>query len=415
MNLYIFNNKSRGSFYGVGTYVRELVAALQNREIRIHVVHMLCEQPQIEREEVDGVSYWYIPEPVSKEWHPLDQEQRKVYSRNTVYLLRCYIQDREDLVFHLNSYKDESLALELKTAFDCRVVTAAHFSDWSSVILDNPERLRATLRKEETDGWGGMIRESFEEERMCYMAMDRVISLSDYMRELLCRDYRLDSDRIAVIANGMSDKTEDGIDHNLLRKKWYLPPDERMILFVGRLDGIKGVRFLIKAFQSVLHNCPNSRLWIVGDGNYQNTFSEANPMFSRVTFTGFLDQDSLFELYRLADVGVVPSLFEPFGYVPVEMMMHELPIVATATSGLNEVVDESCGLKIPLIVSSDNVEIDTSLLAEKIVYLLQNPKEAKRLGKNGRKRYLEKYSSEVFGKNMIAFYKSLLQEDANNK
>jgi glycosyltransferase family 4 len=115
-------------------------------------------------------------------------------------------------------------------------------------------------------------------------------------------------------------------------------------------------------------------------------------------------------MYRIADVGVVPSLFEPFGYVPVEMMMHELPIVATATSGLNEVVDESCGLKVPLIVSPDNVEIDTSLLAQKIIYLLQNPKEAKRLGKNGRKRYLEKYSSEVFGKNMIAFYKSLFQE-----
>ena len=87
--------------------------------------------------------------------------------------------------------------------------------------------------------------------------------------------------------------------------------------------------------------------------------------------------------------------------------MHELPIVATATSGLNEVVDESCALKIPLIVSSDSVEIDTSLLAEKIVYLLQNPEEAKRLGKNGRKRYLEKYSSEVFRKNMLAFYNSL--------
>ena len=126
---------------------------------------------------------------------------------------------------------------------------------------------------------------------------------------------------------------------------------------------------------------------------------EANPIFSKITFTGFVDQNLAFELYRLADVGVVPSLFEPFGYVPVEMMMHELPIVATATSGLNEVVETNlCGLKVPLIVSPDSVEIDTSLLAQKIVYLLQNPKEAKRLGKNGRKRYLEKYSSEVFWK-----------------
>ena len=172
----------------------------------------------------------------------------------------------------------------------------------------------------------------------------------------------------------------------------------------------QGNSFLDSSLQLILQESPNCRLWIVGDGDYQNSFSEANPIFSKITFTGFVDQTSLFELYRLADVGVVPSLFEPFGYVPVEMMMHELPIVATATSGLNEVVDESCGLKVPLIVSPDSVEIDTSLLAQKIVYLLQNPKEAKRLGKNGRKRYLEKYSSEVFGKNMIAFYKSLFQE-----
>ena len=206
------------------------------------------------------------------------------------------------------------------------------------------------------------------------------------------------------------DKIKEEVDQKRLRKKWHLYPEEQMIIFVGRLEEIKGTHFLIRAFQLILQESPNCRLWIVGDGDYQNSFSEANPIFSKITFTGFVDQTSLFELYRLADVGVVPSLFEPFGYVPVEMMMHELPIVATATSGLNEVVDESCGLKVPLIVSPDSVEIDTSLLAQKIVYLLQNPKEAKRLGKNGRKRYLEKYSSEVFGKNMIAFYKSLFQE-----
>ena len=98
-------------------------------------------------------------------------------------------------------------------------------------------------------------------------------------------------------------------------------------------------------------------MWIVGDGDYKDCFEEANPIFSQVTFTGFLDRASLLELYRVADVGVVPSLFEPFGYVPVEMMMHGLPVVATATSGLDEVVDDSCGLKVPLAVSADRVEI----------------------------------------------------------
>ena len=391
INLYIFSNKSRGGLYGVGTYIRELITALRSKSnsIHIHVVHILCDQLQIEKKEVKDVSYWYFPEPISKEWN---------------------IQDQKNLVFHLNSYRDKSLALELKIAFDCKVITVTHFSEWSSVIHDNLEKLRIILRKKETNELEDLIQKSFEEERTCYERMDQVISLSNYMQELLYHDYGVDINRIIIIPNGMSDKIKEEVDQKRLRKKWHLYPEEQMIIFVGRLEEIKGTHFLIRAFQLILQESPNCRLWIVGDGDYQNSFSEANPIFSKITFTGFVDQTSLFELYRLADVGVVPSLFEPFGYVPVEMMMHELPIVATATSGLNEVVDESCGLKVPLIVSPDSVEIDTSLLAQKIVYLLQNPKEAKRLGKNGRKRYLEKYSSEVFGKNMIAFYKSLFQE-----
>lgn len=125
---------------------------------------------------------------------------------------------------------------------------------------------------------------------------------------------------------------------------------------------------MIRAFRKVSRQYLDSRLWIVGDGDYKDCFEEANPIFSQVTLTGFLDRASLLELYRVADVGVVPSLFEPFGYVPVEMMMHGLPVVATATSGLDEVVDDSCGLKVPLAVSADRVEIDADQLAEKILF-----------------------------------------------
>ena len=91
------------------------------------------------------------------------------------------------------------------------------------------------------------------------------------------------------------------------------------------------------------------------------------------------------------------------------MMMHEMPVVATATSGLNEVINNACGLKIPLTILSESVEIDITLLSEKIVYLLQYPIEARLMGQNGRKRYLDNYASEIFRINMVKTYNSLFQ------
>ncbi len=65
----------------------------------------------------------------------------------------------------------------------------------------------------------------------------------------------------------------------------------------------------------------------------------------------------------------------------------------------------------PLAVSADRVEIDADQLAEKILFLLRNPEEARQLGRNGRGRFVERYSSEVFGRNMSAFYESLFAEE----
>jgi len=166
-------------------------------------------------------------------------------------------------------------------------------------------------------------------------------------------------------------------------------------------------KFLIRAFHKVLDRIPDCRLVIAGNGSYDEYFKEAQEICTKVTFTGLLDKDVLSELYQIADVGVIPSLYETFCLVAVEMMMHRLPLIATETSGLNEVVDDTCGLKIPVVITPERVGIDTNVLAEKIIYLLEHPQEAERLGVNARKRYLERYTSEIFQRNMLEFYQSL--------
>jgi Glycosyltransferase len=230
------------------------------------------------------------------------------------------------------------------------------------------------------------------------------------MQEILCEDYEIHPAKISIIPNGLSDAAETSTNIDLLKQKWNILSGEKIILFAGRLDEIKGLSYLIKAFKHVLSVSPQSRLVIAGAGDFSKHTKESQDICTKISYTGLLDKPQLYEWYRMADVGVVPSLFEPFGLVAVEMMMHRLPMVVTATSGMNEVVDDSSALKVPLIVCSDHVEIDTSLLTRQIVYLLQHPAEAKRLGKNARKRYLAIYTSCIFGENMTTLYKSLYDE-----
>jgi glycosyltransferase len=407
MNLYIFNETRRGAVYGVGTYIRELTVALKDSDINICVVNLTSDRPQIQTEETDGIRHWYFPSAISEQRTTGDQKQWELYFRNIVYLLRLRIKDTKDLIFHLNYCQSGKLAEELKNAFDCSIVAVAHFYGWGFTVYDNPERLRRVLNEEHPDSFDENIKKSVEEERSYYSKADRIICLSNCMKEIMCRDYGLDAAKISVISNGLLDVADTATHTKLLRKKWNIPPGEKIILFAGRMDEVKGLSYLIRAFREILEQFPNCRLMIAGSGNYDTYLQEAKEICTKISFTGLLEKKDLYEIYQIADVGTVPSLFEPFGYVAVEMMMHKLPVVATATSGLNEVADETCGVKVPVTVLPDSVKIDTSILAQKIVYLLQNPVEAKQLGRNGRKRYLEKYSSEVFRNNMLQAYKSV--------
>lgn len=407
MNLYIFNQTRRGSVFGVGTYIRELTIALKGCHLNICVVNLISEKFQIQKEQVEGVEHWYFPLAIYDKRTTSNQEQWNLYYRNVVYLLQLHIKDKNDLIFQLNFFECGRLAEELKNVFNCGIVAVVHFFDWGFTIYDNLPRLQYILRKKQPDIFEANLQKSFEEEKSYYSKVDHVICLSNYMKEILCKEYGIGITKISVIPNGLCDVTNTSHVLNQ-RKKWNISSEEKIILFAGRIDEVKGVVYLIKAFREVLKKNKNCRLIMAGSGDYDKCFQISKDICSKITFTGLLEKQDLYEFYQMAEVGVIPSLFEPFGYVPVEMMMHKLPVVVTATSGLNEVVDDTCGLKIPITIFFDNVEIDTTLLSENILYLLEHPTEAKQMGENGRRRYLDKYSSNIFSQNMLRVYKSML-------
>jgi glycosyltransferase involved in cell wall biosynthesis len=91
------------------------------------------------------------------------------------------------------------------------------------------------------------------------------------------------------------------------------------------------------------------------------------------------------------------------------MMMHGVPLIVSDSTGLNEMVEEGVsGLHVPVSEHPDKVELDAALLAEKMLFLLQNSEERERMGANARKRYETLYTSGIMGENMSNLYQSLL-------
>ena len=121
-----------------------------------------------------------------------------------------------------------------------------------------------------------------------------------------------------------------------------------------------------------------------------------------------MNKEQLYEFYQIADMGVVCSLHEEFGYVAIEMMMHQLPIIVSNTGGLAEIVEDNIsGLKVPIITEDEKRFIDVTILTEQICYLIEYPQIAKRLGKNARTRYLEKFELSQFKRQMLDLYQNI--------
>jgi glycosyltransferase len=409
-NLYVFNGTRRAAVYGIGSYINELVSCLKNAtNINLNIVNLNDESKEFTIETNKRTSYWKIP---GSKYHSNDYERhQKLYYQSVVTLLKQYIPSTENMIAHFNYLQCLSLLNSIKSTFRCKTVSVVHYSGWGFSLNGNINRLHSILadNSDITDILAKRVLKSVEDEKTFFEASDHIICLASYMKDILYEEYNLKHKNISVVPNGLND-TYKPVNIKKIRRNKYFTGKEKIILFAGRLDEVKGLKYLISAFSEVLKSYRSCRLVIAGNGDFDLYMKEAKDISAKITCTGLLDKPELYELYSIADIGAVPSLYEPFGYVAVEMMMHALPLIVTATSGLNEIVDDACGFKIPVTESDDKVEPDTAALADRILYLLQNPEKAKEMGHNARKRYLENYSADVFGENMMRVYSNLIKK-----
>jgi glycogen(starch) synthase len=179
---------------------------------------------------------------------------------------------------------------------------------------------------------------------------DRVVTCSAYMREHVADIYGLDEAGVAVIPNGIDPSELVPVDDLDTLRSRFARPDERLLLLVGRLVYEKGFQLALEALPGLIERLGNVRFLVAGSGTAEQELvdqARALGLDAHGTFLGWIGDDVLHSLYRISDLTVVPSIYEPFGLVALEAMASGCPCLVADTGGLREVVpgDESVGLR----------------------------------------------------------------------
>ena len=244
---------------------------------------------------------------------------------------------------------------------------------------------------------------------------DTVITVSYAMKDELIQ-LGFPREKIQVSYNGVDPKkySPDVVSKEQvykIREFYGIKDDDLMILFLGRLVGVKGIDKLIMSMPHVLSKFPNAKLVILGVGELQEYLTNLTRTirldeYVRFRFD-FVPEEERIQHYAACDVAVFPSFYEPFGIVALEAMAMEKPVVvgASGISGMREIViccsEEQCGYHIDPNNPSD--------IAWGITSALESPEKSKWLGKNGRKRVLQEFTWSKISEKTIEIYEQMLR------
>ncbi len=170
---------------------------------------------------------------------------------------------------------------------------------------------------------------------------DHVIAVSHYMRRHVSDVFGIPASKVTAIANGIDPTDLQPVADLPRLRAQYAKPDERLILLVGRLVYEKGFHLALDALPGLIERLGNVRFLVAGSGTAE---AELKAQAKRLkltrhgSFVGWTGDEALHSLYRIADLCIVPSIYEPFGLVPLEAMASGCPCIVADTGGLREVV-----------------------------------------------------------------------------
>jgi len=303
---------------------------------------------------------------------------------------------------------------KLKTTFNCKILLTVHYTNWGISLYGDFRKLNSLLSKvnkgQVVSHQEKRVIDTFHSDKAIFQQTDHILFVAQHAAKTYAQLSSFREENFTIVNNGLKDvyKKLTTAQKRIIRNRYAIKKQDIMIFFAGWLAEIKGVYCLIEAFKKVFRSKPDVRLFIAGEGDFPKLLSKSRFIGSQITFLGFLDKSEIYNFYSIADIGIVCSIYEEFGLVALEMMMHQLPIIVSNTGGLAEIVDDTVnGLKVPVVYRKGKRTVDINQLTQKISFLIDHPDERKRIGVNARKKFLSNYEQSVFCANMNIVYNTL--------
>ena len=320
---------------GLARHVRKLSEGLVEQGVDVHVLTRGGEESPAE-EVAGGVRIHRVIEPK----RPTDLGEFVAWvERMNADMLAAGVELGDRFDFDLVHGHDWLVAMAcdpLARRFDCPLVITIHATEHGR-----------------HQGWVDKHPQSYIHgvERWITNRADRVIACSYYMREQIADIFGVEEGRVSVIPNGIDPADLQPHDEEGLRelRARFAQPHEKLVLLVGRLVYEKGFQLALEAMPEVITGAPGTRFLVAGSGTHEEELKRQAQdlgLMEHGTFLGWIGDDVLHSLYRIADLWLLPSEKESFGLVALEAMASSCPCIVADTGGLREVVpDEGAGLR----------------------------------------------------------------------
>jgi len=203
---------------------------------------------------------------------------------------------------------------------------------------------------------------------------DTIVAVSNRTKQKVVDKYGINPDKVKVVYNGIEfSKNSSIIEHNLHKLK---ENGNSIVLFVGRITLQKGPDYFVSMAEKVLSHRPDTFFVVSGSGDMEDQMIKkvaSRGLSNKFIFCGFLRGEELRRVYKAADIFVMPSVSEPFGLVPLEAMISEVPVLVSHQSGVSEILNSA--------LKSHFWDIDD--MADKVISVLSHQKLKNHISVNG--------------------------------